>query len=230
MTLATSALKCAIQLGRANANGTAIADLEGQIKQEIGETIRFYNRQKYALTEFRGVQLTTVSGTTWYSSVDMSSGDGDQDGAARTAVDVSEITYITYMRDNSSGSTFEPMERIDYRDFERLFEGSTPSAGPNYFTVYAGQIGLWPTPDDAYTIYFSAHVRPVVPTLDGDTSIWLDEAEELITAGACKRVCLKHLRNTERAAEFGALEAMARANLANEYTLKTSSGRLMPRM
>lgn len=224
MTLATSALSCAKKLGRVNTAGTMIADLETEIKAEIAETIRFYNRQKFALTEFRGVELTTVAGTTWYSSVDLTNGDGDQDNTGRTAVDVKDITHITYMRDNTA--TPEPIKRVDYQQFESWFEGNTPNGGPNYFTVYAGQIGLWPTPDAAYTIYFSAHVKPVVPTADSDTSVWLDEAGEMIEAGALKRVCVNYLRDAERAGEFAAIEKTARDALAMEYTLKSSSGRL----
>lgn len=225
MTLATTALNCAKQLGRVNAAGTAIADLETEIKAEIGETIRFYNRQKYALTEFRGGLLTTTSGTTWYSSVDLTSGDGDQSKTSRTAVDTNTILGITYMRDNT-GSIYDRMRQIPYQEFEGLFEGSTPQSSPSYWTMWAGQIGVWPTPDAAYTLYFSAHVKAPVPTGDSDTSVWLTEAGEMIEAGACKRVCLKYLRDSERAAEFAVVEETARQNLAREYILKSSSGKI----
>lgn len=224
MTLATVALNCAKKLGRANAAGDAILDLEAEIKGEIAETIRFYNRQKFALTEFRGVELTTVAGTTWYSSVDLTNGDGDQDNTGRSAVDVKDITRITYMRDNTG--TPEAISQVDYKRFESWFEGNAPNGGPNYFTMYAGQIGLWPTPDDAYTIYFSAHVKPAVPTADSDDSVWLTEAGEMIEAGALKRVCVNWLQDAERAQHFAAIEKSARDVLAMEYALKTSSGRV----
>lgn len=227
MTLATSALKCAIMLGRANATGTAILDLETQIKQEIGETIRFYNRRPFHLTEYRGVELTTAASTVWYSSVDMTSGDGDQSGTGRTAVDVKDVLHIEYMRENPGSSGLnEPLYRMAYGEFERLFEGSTPSGPPTYWTIYAGQIGIWPTPDAAYTIYFSATVKPVIPTSDSDTSIWLDEAEEMIATGACRRVCLKHLRDPERAQEFAVMEQEAAIMMEKEHVLKSSSMRL----
>ena len=227
MTLATVALSCAKQLSRTNSAGTAILDLETEIKDQIAETIRYYNRQAYHLTEFRGAELTTVLGTTWYSTVDLTNGDGDQDNTARTAVDVNQIMALNYMRENPGASGLnEPMDRISYRDFERLFEGSTPNGTPTYYTVYGGQIGIWPTPDDAYTLYFSAHIKPVVPTGDTDTSVWFDEANEMIESGALKRVCLKYLRDTERAAEFAAIEDVAKRGLESEYLKKSSSGKL----
>lgn len=227
MTLATSALKCAVQLGRANATGTAIADLGTQIKQEIGETIRFYNRRQYHLTEFRGLTLTTAASTVWYSTVDLTAGDGNQSATERIAVDVNDILKLDYGRENPGSSGFnEPLYETPYRTFEHLQEGSTPTGPPTYYTRYAGQIGIWPTPDAAYTLYFSGTVKPVIPTDDDDTSVWLDEAEELIVSGACRRVCLKHLRDAERAAEFAVLEQEAERMLVTEYTQKASNGRL----
>lgn len=230
MTLATSALECAKYLSRVNASGTAIVDLETEIKNEIGETIKFYNRQTSHLTEFRGIVLTTVASTTWYSAVDLTSGDGDQDKTGRTTIDTNTILSIAYMRENPGSSGLnEPLARLPYTDFERLFEGSTPSGPPTYYTFYAGQIGIWPTPDAAYSIYFSATVKPVVPSDDADTSVWLDEAEELILAGAAKRVCLKHIRDTQRAQEFAAIESSALTQFNTEHVLKSSSRRLRVR-
>lgn len=227
MTLATSALECAKWLSRVNADGTAIVDLESEIKTEIGETIRFYNRQPFHLTEFRGVTLTTVASTTWYSSVDMTSGDGDQDNTSRSAVDTKEILNLEYMRENPGSSGLnEPLFKIPYLQFERLQEGSTPEGTPQYWTFYAGQIGIWPTPAGAYDLYFSAHMKPVVPTADSDTSVWLTECEEMILAGAAKRVCLKHLRDNERAQVFAAIENSAAMQLEKEHVLKSSSGRI----
>lgn len=230
MTLLTSALKCAVQLGRANAAGTAINDLAAEIKDEIGNSIRFYNRQPWHLTEVRAVSLTTAAGQTWYSSMDVSAGAGDQSVTGRTATDTKDILNIQYGRENPGSSGLnEPLLRLGYKQFEALFEGSTPSGPPTYWSYYAGQVGIWPTPDDAYTLYFSATVKPLIPTQDVETSVWLDEQEELINAAACKRVAIKHLRDPERAAEFAAIEASALSALQAENLVKTSSGRLRSR-
>lgn len=227
MTLATVALSCAKQLGRVNSDGTAITDLETEIKEQIQETIRFYNRKPYHLTEFRGFTLTTAASTIWYSSVDLTTGDGDQDKTGRTTVDTNQILNIRYSRENPGSSGLnEPLTRIDYQYFERLQEGSTPQGTPTYYTFYAGQIGIWPTPDAAYELYFSGHVKPVVPTSDGANSVWFDEANEMIEAGALKRVCLKYLRDKMRAADFEPIEASAANAMAREHLLKSSTGKL----
>lgn len=226
-TLATVALACAKQLGRVDSAGTSITDLETEIKEQIGETVRYFNRQSFHLTEFRGLTLTTAASTIWYSSVDLTSGDGDQSSTGRTALDTNQILNIQYARENPGSSGLnEPLRRISYTHFERLQEGSTPQGTPTYFTYYAGQIGIWPTPDAAYTLYFSAHVKPPVPTDDADESVWFTEAQEMIEAGACKRVCLKYLRDAQRATEFAAIEEGVRKELEREYLLKSSTGRL----
>mgnify|MGYP006935322130 CR=1 FL=1 len=226
-TLASVALSCAKQLGRANAAGTAIVDLEAEIKEEIAEAIKFYNRRPNHLTEFRGFEVTTASSTTWYSTIDLTNGDGDQDSTGRTAVNANTILTIDYARENPGGSgNNEPLSKVSYQSFEGFFEGATSSGSPTYFTYYAGQIGVWPTPDGAYTLYFSGDVKPVVPTADSDTSVWFDEAEELIEAAACKRVCLKYLRDSERAMTFVAAEKDAEASFHSEYVRKSTSGKV----
>lgn len=223
MTLADIALNCAKFLGRVDATGTQIIDLEDEIKAEIAETVRFFNREKWALTEFRGMTLTTSTGVAWYSTLDLSTGDGDQPN--NRTVNVKDILGVHYARMDANSLDYD-LKQLSIREFEALFEGVTPSLYPNYFTLYAGQIGLWPVPDAAYSIYFNGHVKPVVPTVDTDESVWFDEAQELIEMGACKRVCLKHLRQPDRAAEFAALEKNAVDQLRSEHVKRTATGRL----
>lgn len=222
MTLATVALNCAKQIGRANADGTAIIALGTEIKAEIAEAIRYYNRKPWALTEVRGMVLTTAADTTWYSSVDLTSGAGDQDTTSRTAVDTNTIIRVDYMRYDD-----DRIEQRSYADFEHYLE-STNSGGPEpyYFTLYAGQIGLWPTPTSAIEIYLSGKIKAPVPTADGDESVWLTEAQELIECAALKRVCTKHLRDMDRARQFEVLERDALASFGAENMLKTGTGRI----
>lgn len=221
------ALSCAKKLSRVDSAGTTITDLETEIKAEIAETVRFYNRKASHISEFRGFEVATVASTTWYSSMDMTSGGGDQSEASRTAVDTNTIISFDYARENPGASGLnEPLKKISYLTFESLFEGSTPGGTPTYFTYYGGQIGIWPTPDAVYTLYFSGDVKPVVPTSGTDESVWFTEALEMIEAGACKRVCLNYLRDTERAMEFKAIEGDAWKMFQSETLTKSSSGKL----
>lgn len=226
-TLADIALTVATYLGRVNDTATAIDDLESEIKSEVKNAVRFYSRKPLHLTEFRGGELTTVASTTWYSTVDITAGDGDQDKTGRSTLDVNSIIDIHYMRENPGASGLnEPLSEVPYAHFERMFEGSTPQGQPEYFTRYAGQIGIWPTPSGAFTLYWSGIVKPVVPSADADTSVWFDQANELIEASAARRVCVKYLRDNERAQIFAAEEAAAYNVLQHEHISKSSTGRI----
>lgn len=224
MTLATTALNCAKLLKVASADGTSILKFGDEIKAEIANAIREYNRKPWALTEVRGLELTTVANTTWYSTVDVSAGTGEQAVSGRTAVSVSDILHIDYIR-QTDPLDYE-LARLPYKEFEALFEGSVTGGRPTYFTVYAGQIGLWNTPDTAQTMYISAKVKPVVPTADSDTSIWFDRANELIEQAACKRVAANHRNNMEDAAKFGAMEVQQAAVFHEEHIRQTKTGKV----
>ena len=226
MTLQASALNCAKQLSRVNAAGTAIIDLEAEIKAEIGETVRFYNRRPYALSEVRAFSISLVSGQAWYDTVTLASATGDQQTAGRTSVPVLDVLTIDYARLDDQSTNPWYLKKILYSEFERFFEGSTPASFPTFYTRYAGEIGVYPPPSGAQTIYLSGEIRPPVPTEDSDTNVWLTQAAELIEAGACKRMCLKYIRDPERAAQFQVIERDAVDELRKESSRRRSTGRL----
>lgn len=223
--LAESALRCAIQLGRANAAGTDIISLGPEIRREIGEAIRYYNRQPWALTEFYDCALTTSEGVPQYASFDMSDGAGEQGATVfRNSEVVTNILDIVDFRDVDG----EEICPVDYREYKRLAEDSPNDRSQLKYARFAGRLWLWPTPNGAYRLTFSAYVKPVVPTGDSSTSVWLDQASEMIEAAACKRVCIKYLRDTERAAVFGAIEREAEMAFQAEHVRKTTTRRIKP--
>ncbi len=227
MTLQSTALTVATQLGRVNRAGTEIIDLDKQIKEEIRNTIRFYNRQPSFLTELRGGTFDLVPGQSWYSTVMVTNAESDQALAGRTSLDVDDIILLTYLRENPGPSLQnEPVHEVAYNKFEELFEGSYPTGEPDFYTRYAGQIGIWPTPSRNTPMYWSGTVRPVVPTNDSDDSIWFRKANELIEAGAARRVCSKYLRNEKWADSFAAIEKLQYDNFDMESILKSGITRL----
>lgn len=226
-TLLDVALRCAKQIGRVDASGATITDLAAEIKEEIGNAITSLNRYKWHLTEVRDFTLTTVADTTFYSTVDLSAGTGEQAVSGRTALAVTEIVSIDYGREEVGSSGLrEPLRQISYRELERLREGTNPASTPEYFARYAGQIGLWPTPGSVQTITFSGKVKPVVPTGDSESSVWFDRASELVECEALKRVCQKYLRDTQRALEFGVMAQGLRNELSSEWASQRATGRL----
>lgn len=226
-TLSETALIVADQLGRVNADGSAITDLETQIIAEIRNTIRFYNRQPMHLTEVRNGEIVTVSGQTYYDTANIDMAAGDQIVGGETTIDITDIIDIHYMRENPGESGLnEPLREVPYILFERLFEGSVPSGQPEYYTLYAGQLGIWPTPSGENPLFWSGIVRPTVPSAAGDTSIWFTYANEMIEAGAARRVCSKYLRDQQRADYFAQIEALQLQNLQSEHVRKSSSNKL----
>ena len=235
MTLQLSALNIANQLGRTNADGTLILDLEDPIKAEIRNAIRHYNRMPSHLTEVRGGILNTLLPTDdeplrgiWYSTVDVvDDTHGFQSIGDRQTIDVEDIITIHYMRENPGLSGLnEPLDQISYEHFERLFEGSVPQGQPELYTKYAGQIGIWPTPAAEYPLYWSGVVRPQVPVADDDDSVWFRNQRELIENAAAARVCAKYLRNTEWANTFKALEQEEYDVFQTEYAQQSGTSRI----
>lgn len=204
------------------ADQLARADLSTQIDREIQLAITRYNRRVSWLHEVRGVTLTTAIGQTWYTSLDLSTGAGVQDVTGRTAVSVQDVQKVEYIRD----ADYDDLKQVHYRDFEHFFDVTGNGGGPEYFTLYAGQIGLWPVPDAVETYTLSVAAKPAVPSAASDTSVWFDQAQELIENAAAAAVCRKFIQDGERAQAFQAYETEAWNELVREGNQKMATGRL----
>lgn len=198
------------------------SDLSAQIDREIQLAITRYNRRVTWLHEVRAVTLTSVAAQAWYSTVDVSTGAGPQAVVGRTAVDVSDIQSVRYMRT----ADYDDLKQVHYSDFERFFD-TTGSAGRTaYFTLYAGQIGIWPVPAGVETFTLSVVCKPVIPASATDTSVWFDQAQELIENAAASAICRKFLSDGERAQAFKVFEDAAWDELLAESNKKAATGRI----
>lgn len=197
-------------------------DLNVQIGQEIQIAIRRYNRRASWLTEVRDATFQTVIGQEWYPTIDLSTGAGPQSVTGRTSVSVADIVKVDYLRDADS----EPLQQVSKRMFEEFFDTAGSSGSPNYFVLYAGQLGLWPVPNEVQTMTLSAQVKPLVPTLSTDTSIWFTQAQDLIENAAAAAIAAKFTRDVESATIFRANENDAWADLVRESNVKMATGRL----
>lgn len=216
-TLSTMATTVAGELVR--------SDLTTEIKAEIGNVVRVLNNEPFAFTELRDCELTTVADQTWYTTIDASAGTGPHTGGGSTSVQ--DISGIDWMKISDSGQNWQ-VEQIGFREFEARREGVSTSTIPSDFVLYAGQIGFWPTPAGAHTVYISARIKPAVPTGDSDESIWFERAGELVREMAAERVLRKHIRDPQAAIARarGAAEIMSALRL--ESALQRSTGRTTP--
>lgn len=202
------------------------ADAGAQVRREIANAIRRYNRVKTHLTETRDAELTTVIGQTWYPTISLANSTGEG-GRTDASVSVADVLDVQYMRREISGSGYREMvKRLHYTDFERNLEGPDAGGDPLYFTVHAGGIGLWPVPSAVQTLGLSIHVKPTVPSADGDTSAWLTVANELIECAAAKALASKYLQDYEKAAIFSTEEARHWNDFHAEFVRKGATGRL----
>ena len=199
------------------------ADLSTQIDREIQLSIIRYNKRVTWLHEVRAVTLTSVAAQAWYSAVDVSTGAGPQDVVGRTSVDVADIQAVRYMR---TAADYDDLKQVHYSDFERFFDTTGSSGRTTYFTLYAGQIGLWPVPDAVETFTLSVVCKPVVPSGATDESVWFDQAQELIENATASAICRKFLSDGERAQAFQAYEAAAWEDLLAESNQKAATGRI----
>ena len=204
------------------ADQLARSDLNTQIDREIQLAMARYNRRVSWLHEVREVSLTSVAAQAWYSSVDVSTGTGPQDTTGRTAVDVADIQKIDYMRDPN----YDDLRQVHYSDFEGFFDTTGAAGRPTYFTLYAGQIGIWPVPDGVTIYTLSAVVKPIIPSLAADESIWFDQAQELIENAAAAAICRKFIQDGERAQAFQVYETEAWNDLVREGNQKMATGKL----
>ena len=198
------------------------SDLSTQIDREIQLAITRYNRRVTWLHEVRAVTLTSVAAQAWYATVDVSTGAGPQDVAGRTAVDVSDIQSVRYMRT----ADYDDLKQVHYSDFERFFDTTGAGGRTTYFTLYAGQIGLWPVPAGVETFTLSVVCKPVVPSSATDESVWFDQAQELIENAAAGAICRKFLSDGERAQAFKVFEDAAWDELLAESNQKMATGRI----
>lgn len=206
------------------------SDLTTEAKEELQNAIRHYARRNTWLHEHRGGTVTASAGTAWYSTIDLTAGAGVDDGYSGTdptsTTDLDQLLGIDYAK--LVLAVDWPLDLVNYRTFETLAENTTTSGTPRYITRYAGQIGLWPSPDSAYTVYISGKFKPVIPSGDSDESVWLDKYNELIECAAARRLAVKHLQDYEMAQGFAAEEREQEALLLAEGATRRTIGKLQP--
>ncbi len=191
---------------------------EAHIDEQIQAAVRYCRRKPWHFTEKREGTLTTVASQDWYSSVVF--------GA--DTIDVADITRIDLI--TSPTNLDLRLGVVDYIDFIGLQRGSTTSSNaPTVYTRYAQQIGLWATPAAVFNLTVSAVTKPAVPATGATTSVFFEQARDLIEAYACEKVCSLYFRDQEQAAAFRG-EWMGQVSALNaEHASQTATGRTMAR-
>ncbi|UNY40287.1 putative tail adaptor protein [Paracoccus phage vB_PmaP_KLEP18-1] len=189
----------------------------------------------FFLTSATGLQQTTDRGNVpfsnvldfdfvRYASADRLTGLLTETGDGLLIENPAEIVLALEGGQANDGGLVMELPRLHYREFEQWDSDGALTYRFGY-AVHSGQFGCRPE-YGAGAAYFSGHVKPLIPTVGQDTSVFFDQAQELVEAAVCKSVCAKYIMDMERAAVFGVLEAELMADIQIEGNRKAATGRL----
>ena len=191
---------------------------QGYIDEQIQAAVRYCRRKPWHFTEERQGTLTTVASQDWYSAVTFDA----------TSVAVEDILRIDEIR--SPDNLDRRLDLISYEEYQNLQRGTTiTSLSPSAYTRYGQQIGLYSTPGGVFNLDVSAVIKPPVPATDATTSVFFEQAQDLIEAYACEKVCALYFRNMEHAAAFRGEREDQEAQLNREHVMQTSTRRTRAR-
>jgi hypothetical protein len=163
----------------------ARSDLVSATADAITRAIKFYQPTRFYFNESRDLTFSTVAAQSRYSSSD------DADIPYFYALDG---VFITVSGQNRA------LKPIDVSEFEFLTDNSAASGEPYAYCRFAQGFGLYPVPDDAYTVRPIGHVLKAEPATDGEANnVWMTEAYQLIRATAIADLASYKMRDYELA-------------------------------
>jgi len=140
-----------------------------QIKAAIQSAIAHYERKPFYFNQKKASTFSTVASQEYYGSSDLSN-----------------IPYIVEMKSFNIGTYKSKVKAVDFEDIDMAQSGSV-TGQPTAYAYYEQKIRLFPIPDAVYTATLAYIYRLTALSADGDTNIWMTDAEELIRQSA-KRI------------------------------------------
>lgn len=100
---------------------------------------------------------------------------------------------------------------------------------PDRYAYYNDQLTLYPIPDAVYTLELTGIAKVTAPALDADTSIWTNEAQDLIVARAKMTLYRGQFRDPE-GTQLAIAEVQEVFNKLKRETARRLETKLRPRM
>lgn len=153
-----------------------IDDTTGEYFSAINEAvlaaIRYCERDTYYFNETRDETFATVNDQEWYGAAD--------NAAIATSVKIHEL----YLEDGNQRRI--TLRRVSPEELEGLSDSSAARGEPYAWTYFGQRIRLYPIPGPSiYTIRMQlGPYRLATPTDDNESSVWHEEAYDLIKARA----------------------------------------------
>jgi hypothetical protein len=185
------------------------ANLTSEIAAAITRAIEFYQSYPFYFNESREQTFTTVVDQVWYSS--------------------SPITLIKRLDSVilEESNYDQPLTYIRPEMLELLTDGGSSSAEPYQYTYYNQQLGIFPKPDDTYTVRLFGTFLLAEPASDIEaTNGWMNYAFNLIRAHAAAELAAYKLRNYSLAEAMRTLEMVELKNLNDETVRRLATGRV----
>lgn len=205
---------------RATLKADILADLgddqfsSSYIEQAIGKAIEFYQHERLYFNESRSYTFSTVESQVWYSESD------DADIGLIKELDALVIETSTYDR---------VLDYIEPRSLENWTDANAADSEPTAYTYYNKQIGLYPIPDDAYTIRMMGSFKVAAPATDAETdNAWMLDGYDLIRARALADIAIYRQHDFDLAQAFKMREQEELKRLRVETEKRWRTGRLVP--
>lgn len=235
---------------------TARTDLRDQIIRCIQRVIREERAALHWFQDRRLARITLTPGQTWYGRFDELSAarlsDLSDDGLTRLYEDGGEpaddipwdlegadvaggpVTDLLRLDDAQLIETggdghWHRLERLNIRRFNEIRNPADNSNQPEYICLNSGQIGFYPTPNEADIVRIFGNFLSFVPG-EFDTSAMIDHAENFVSYRAKEYLFGTYLEDAEMSAinEIKADRALRKIKKSNR--LRKSSGRLSSRL
>ena len=179
-------------------------DMTSHARTAILTAVKHFEGERFWFSEERAT-ASTVASQEWYD----------------LPTDFRGVDSITVTINNNA----YPLIERTYNELEDWnISSSTYTGYPTDFAIYNDQLRLYPIPNDAYTLTISYIKNLSSLATATDTNAWMVEAEELIRSRAESDVCMRVIRDFERAQGFKLLEQEALKRLLRESNRRTSTG------
>ncbi len=161
------------------------------IGESIVAAIRFYERKQFWFNETYTESLTLAQGD---SSVALSTLPSPFKKAFLTRVSVN-----SQWRGNGTG-----FEHVSFQKLKNeIFTNPSSTGEPEYWAILGNTLYVDKAADQAYTLSMGyVYGDTILPSADGDTSIWFDEARELIKYRAAGLFYQDYLHAEEKAKSY----------------------------
>jgi hypothetical protein len=194
------------------ADDLARSDLSTQIADAINRAITFYQNQRFWFNETRDETFSTVAAQARYSSSD--------DPA------IPEFVTLDALITTVAGQN-RILKQADPVEFELLQDNSASQGEPYCFTYYDITIGLYPIPDDAYTVRMMGHIRKAAPATDDEAdNVWMTHGYQLIRSRATAELAMRKTRDFSLAQAMQIAEGQEFTRLKAETSQRIATGQI----